>query len=273
MKRYRQFLILTVLTTTVFIYSCVQEKNDAATVLANGHWIDLTWSFDENTVYWPTNVKFSHDTVFYGINDKGYFYSSFKYSAEEHGGTHFDAPIHFAQGGRTIEQITVQELTGPAIVVDVSEQAALNRDYLISTHDFVNWEKKYGRIPDQTIVLLNTGFGKFWNDHEKYTGTTKSGTVGVDELHFPGLDPEAAKWLVEERKINAVGLDTPSIDYGQSKDFQTHRFLCAHNVTAYENIANLGQVPPTGSYLVVAPMKIRGGSGSPLRLFAWVPGL
>lgn len=273
MQYYRRFLIPAVVIACISLFSCVREKQDAASVLAGGHWVDLTWSFDENTVYWPTNVKFKHDTVFYGINDKGYFYSSFKYSAEEHGGTHFDAPIHFAQGGRTIEQITVQELTGKAIVVDVSEQSEINRDYLIITEDFLDWEKKYGRIPEQTIVLLNTGFGKYWNDHEKYTGTTKSGTVGVDELHFPGLDPEAAKWLVTERNIKAVGIDTPSIDYGQSKEFLTHRSLCASNVTAYENIANLDQVPPTGSYLVAAPMKIKGGSGSPLRLFAWVPGV
>jgi len=273
MKNYAAFLIPAVLTAVMFTYSCVQEKPDAARVLADGRWIDLTWDFEESTVYWPTNISFKHDTVFYGINDKGYFYSSFKYSAEEHGGTHFDAPIHFAQGGRTIEQITLKELTGPALVVDVSEQSSLNRDYLVSTDDFLGWEKKYGLIPEHSIILLNTGFGKYWNDHEKYTGTLKSGAEGVAEMHFPGLDPEAANWLVKERKIKAVGIDTPSIDYGQSKDFQTHRSLCASNVTVYENIANLGQVPPTGAYLVAAPMKIKGGSGSPLRLFVWVPGL
>ncbi|MEI7829566.1 MAG: cyclase family protein [Prolixibacteraceae bacterium] len=257
----------------IFSISCNQTKPDTAKLLAGGKWIDLTWDFEESTVYWPTNVAFKHDTVFYGINDKGYFYASFKYSAEEHGGTHFDAPLHFSQGGRSIEKITPDELTGPAIVVDVSEQSAQNRDYLVCSEDFLSWEKKYGRIPEHAIVLLHSGFGKYWSDHEKYTGTLKNGTEGVAGLHFPGLDPKAANWLAKERKIKAVGIDTPSIDFGQSKDFQTHRSLCGNDITAYENIANLEKIPATGSYLVAAPMKIKGGSGSPLRLLVWVPDL
>jgi kynurenine formamidase len=255
----------------IFSVSCNQPQNDPARMLASGSWLDLTWDFDASTVYWPTDDPFKHDTVSCGINAKGYFYSSFKYSAEEHGGTHFDAPLHFAQGGRSIEQITTDELTGRAIVIDISQQSAQNRDYMITPDDFLKWEKTNGTIPDKSIVLLYTGFGNYWNDHEKYTGTTKSGTAGVEELHFPGLGPDGASWLVKERKIKAVGIDTPSIDYGQSKDFQTHRFLCANNVTAYENIAHLDQVPAKGSYIVAAPMKIKGGSGSPLRLLAWVP--
>ncbi len=223
------------------------------------------------TVYWPTNVTFKHDTVFYGINDKGYFYSSFKYSAEEHGGTHFDAPLHFAQGGRSIDQIDIKELTGPAIVIDISAQTSLNRDYIVTADDFLNWEKIYGIIPDNSIVLLFTGFGKYWEDHLMYTGTLKSGVEGVEELHFPGLGSPAADWLVKERKIKAVGIDTPSIDFGQSKDFLAHRSLCGNNTTVYENVAHLEKLPPTGSYIVAAPMKIKGGSGSPLRLLAWVP--
>jgi len=272
MKKHNNLLLAFFLLLIILVISCNQKKNDVAAVLAGGRWIDLTWDFEESTVYWPTNVPFKHDTVFYGINDNGYFYSSFKYSAEEHGGTHFDAPLHFAQGGRSIAQITPDELTGMAIVVDVSAQSAQNRNHLISVADFLEWEKIHGLIPEHSIVLLNTGFGEFWSDHEKYTGTLRKGAEGVAEMHFPGLDPEAAKWLVTERKIKAVGLDTPSIDYGQSKDFETHRILCANNVTVYENVANLSQIPPTGAYLVAAPMKIKGGSGSPLRLLAWVPG-
>jgi kynurenine formamidase len=262
-------LLLPLLLATLF--SCNHTTPDAATFLAGGKWIDLTYDFDENSVYWPTNVPFRHDTVSFGINASGYFYSSFRFSAEEHGGTHFDSPLHFAAGGRSIEQIPADELTGPAISVDVSSGSARDRDYLVTTGDFAQWEKQHGRIPEKSIVLLHTGFGQYWKDHLKYTGTLKLGAGGVAELHFPGLSPEAAKWLVVNRKIKAVGIDTPSIDFGQSKDFMTHRILCGSNVTAYENIANLGQLPATGTYLVAAPMKIRGGSGSPLRLLAWVP--
>jgi kynurenine formamidase len=263
---------LVFILSLVALVSCNPASPDAAKFLAAGHWIDLTWDFDQHTVYWPTNITFKHDTVFYGFNDKGYFYASFKYSAEEHGGTHFDAPLHFAQGGRSVEQITTDELTGQAIVLDVTAQSVKNRDYLVTTHDFLQWEKEWGEIPDKAIVLLHTGFGRFWGDPEKYSGTLKSGVAGVAELHFPGLDPEAADWLARERNIKSVGIDTPSIDYGQSTDFRTHRSLCGNNITAYENIANLEQLPPKGAYLVAAPMKIKGGSGSPLRLLAWVPG-
>jgi kynurenine formamidase len=263
---------LVVFLCLISLISCNQKTPDVATLLSAGHWIDLTWDFEESTVYWPTNVPYKHDTVFYGINEKGYFYSSFKYSAEEHGGTHFDAPLHFAQGGRSIEQIPAEELTGQAVVIDVSAPSAKNRDYLVTADDFLQWEKEHGKIPERSIVLLHTGFGKYWTDHEKYTGTLKSGAEGVAELHFPGLSAEGAKWLVNERKIKAVGIDTPSIDFGQSKDFMAHRTLCGDNVTAYENIAHLVELPPTGSYIVAAPMKIKGGSGSPLRILAWVPG-
>jgi len=164
----------------------------------------------------------------------------------------------------------VEEFTGPAVVVDVSAQSEQNRDYLITVDDFLNWEKQHGEIPARSIVLLHTGFGKYWGDREKYTGTLKTGAEGVAELHFPGLSPEATDWLVQVRKIKAAGIDTPSIDFGQSKDFLTHRSLCGNNVTAYENIANLEKIPATGSYVVAAPMKIKGGSGSPLRIIAWV---
>ena len=254
----------------VITLSCNQSRPDIAKVLSGGKWIDLSWDFDENTVYWPTDVPFKHDTVFYGLSEKGYFYSTFKYAAEEHGGTHFDSPLHFLKGGRSIEQVPVTDLTGMAVVIDVSGQSTKDRDYLVRRSDFVEWEKKYGVIPEHSIVLLHTGYGKFWNDHEKYTGTLKTGVAAVAELHFPGLDAEAADWLAKERKIKAVGIDTPSIDFGQSKDFKAHISLCSNNITIYENVANLEQVPATGGYLIAAPMKIKGGSGSPLRLLAWV---
>ncbi|HBG23508.1 MAG: hypothetical protein A2X17_09030 [Bacteroidetes bacterium GWF2_41_61] len=262
---------LFILVAVVVTLSCNHKAVSVSEFLSSGEWVDLTWDYEQSTVYWPTNVTFKHDTVFYGINDKGYFYSSFKYSAEEHGGTHFDAPLHFAQGGRSVEQINVEEFTGEAIVVDVAERCADNRNYLITEDDFISWEKDNGTIPKGSIVLLNTGFGKYWGDPLQYTGTVNSGDLGVEELQFPGLSPEGAQWLVKTREIKAVGIDTPSIDFGQSKDFLTHRFLCGNDITAYENIANLHLLPAKGAYVVAAPMKIKGGSGSPLRIIAWIP--
>jgi len=261
----------------LILISCDNEKKnstqtpDLTALLQNAQWIDLTYSFDENSVYWPTNTPFKHDTVFCGINDKGYFYSSFKFSAEEHGGTHFDAPIHFSANKNTIEKVPLLQLKGPGVVVNVAEKALKNRDYLISVEDFLDWEKKYGRIPDNAIVLVYTGHDElYYSNREKCLGTNLTGAAAVPQLHFPGLSAEGAKWLAEERKINAVGLDTPSIDYGQSSDFMAHRILCEHSLTVYENVANLDKLPESGSYIIALPMKIKGGSGSPLRIVAIV---
>ncbi|MBD0297112.1 MAG: cyclase family protein, partial [Flavisolibacter sp.] len=101
---------------------------------------------------------------------------------------------------------------------------------------------------------------------------TMRGTEGVAQLHFPGIHPDAAQWLVQHRKIKAVGLDTPSVDYGQSKDFKPHQLLYAQNICGFENVANLNQLPVKGAYIIALPMKIKGGSGGPLRIIAWLQG-
>ncbi len=260
------FLLLLVFTAI----GCKQETREIH-AFRQGKWIDLTYAFDEQSVYWPTNIPFTHDTVFEGINDKGYYYSSFRYCAEEHGGTHFDAPLHFFEGGNSIDEVPVEQLMGEGVVIDVRDSAKANRDYQISIADIQAWEKQHGRIPDQAIVLINTGFHQFYPDKLKYTGTTLTGAEGVANLHFPGIHPDAAKFLATERKINGIGLDTPSIDYGQSKEFMTHRTLFANNVTAYENVANMDELPAKGSWIMALPMKIKGGSGAPLRLLAFIP--
>ncbi len=250
--------------------SCTQK--DPIAVLMDARWVDLTYDFDENTIYWPTNTPFSKDTVFYGMTDKGYFYASFIYTAEEHGGTHFDAPLHFGHpGSPTVEQIPLQQLMGPGVVVDVSEQTLGDRDYLVSVSDFMEWETRHGLIPAHSIILLRTGYGQFWPDPLAYTGTDLKGEEAVAHLRFPGLDPAAAQWLVDNRNINAIGLDTPSIDRGQSVYFKAHRILCEAEITIYENVANLDKLPESGSFIIALPMKIKGGSGAPLRIIAMLP--
>ncbi|HEY4643237.1 MAG TPA: cyclase family protein, partial [Bacteroidota bacterium] len=129
---------------------------------------------------------------------------------------------------------------------------------------------RHGRIPQKAIVLIRTGYGSFWPDREKYMGTPERGTEAVAKLHFPGLHPDAAKWLIDERSVKAVGLDTPSIDHGQSTQFESHVTLFEANVPAFENVANLDQLPVNGFTVVALPMKIRGGSGGPLRIIALV---
>lgn len=245
----------------------------ATKVSTEGTVVDLTHPFDADTIYWPTAPEgFVLETDFAGVTEQGYYYAAHHFRAPEHGGTHLDAPIHFAAGGWTVDEIPVERLIGPGIVVDVAAKAAADRDYRVSVDDFAAWEREHGRIPDGAIVLLRTGFGRFWPDRARYLGTARRGAEAVAELHFPGLDPAAARWLVSERKLDAIGLDTPSIDYGQSKLFESHRALFAANVPAFENVAHLERLPATGFTVVALPMKIRGGSGGPLRIVAILPG-
>lgn len=236
-----------------------------------GKWIDLSYDFSDQTIYWVTAEPFKRTTVAEGKTKGGYYYSAYNFSGAEHGGTHIDAPVHFAEGKKTVDQFEVAELTGPAFKIDVSANAGANRDYLISVEDLQKWEAANGALPAGAIVLLQTGYGKFWPDKKAYLGTDRTGPDAVAELHFPGLDPAAANWLVKERKIKAVGIDTASIDRGQSTDFQSHVNLMTNNVPAFENVANLDQLPVKGATVIALPMKIKGGSGAPLRIIAFVP--
>ena len=237
-------------------------------VIPTGRVVDLTHAFDANSVYWPTAEPFKLETDFEGMTEKGYYYSAYRYSAAEHGGTHLDSPVHFAKGRHTVDQIPLQQLIGAAIVIDVTRQCAANADYQIGVADFQSWERRNGRIAPGTIVLLRTGFGKYYSDRKKYLGTEERGAGAVAKLHFPGLDPAAARWLTENRSIKAIGLDTPSIDYGQSTFFESHRTLFDKNIPAFENVANLEQLPLKGFSVIALPMKIKGGSGGPPRIVA-----
>lgn len=235
-------------------------------------WIDLTYPFSAETPYWPNNPRgFEMDTLFEGHTHGGYYYSSYSFYAPEHGGTHLDAPVHFAEGKMTVDQIALDQLMGQAIVIDVSAKALKNRDYLIQITDILDWEKKYGHVKEGAMILFRTGYGKFYPDRKTYFGTDKMGEEGIPLLHFPGLAPDAAQFLATKRKVKAVGIDTPSIDYGQSKDFFAHRILLGENIPVFENVAHLDQLPDTGIYLIALPMLIKDGSGGPLRIIAGLP--
>ena len=236
-----------------------------------GRWIDLTHSFGASTIYWPSDTAgFQLTELSFGPTPGGWFYASYEFASAEHGGTHLDAPIHFAEGRLTNDEIPLSGLMGPAAVVDVSARATA--DYLVTVADLTAWEDAYGQIPDGGILLIRTGWGLRWDDRASYLGTDLTGPEAVPELHFPGVGPEAAEWLVANRGIVAIGIDTPSIDYGQSADFRSHVILYAENLSGFENVANLDLLPEAGSYVVALPMKIEGGSGGPLRIVAFVPG-
>ncbi len=257
------------LSLLLFVIFAAPVMAQRVPVLPAGRVVDLSHPFDANTVYWPTAEGFKLDTDFEGMTDKGYFYSAYRYSAAEHGGTHLDAPVHFAKGRHTVDQIPLEQLMGNGIVIDVTSQCATNPDYQVSVADLQNWERRNGRIAPGTIVLLRTGFGKRYPDRKSYLGTEERGAGAVAKLHFPGLDPAAARWLTQNRSIKAIGLDTASIDFGQSTLFESHRILMEKNIPAFENVANLELLPAKGFSVIALPMKIKNGSGGPLRIVAF----
>ncbi len=256
----------------LFLPSCQQIEpttiDENNTALSFSKIVDLSHDYSGETVYWVTAKEFKLDTVFAGQTEKGYYYSAFNFETAEHGGTHIDAPIHFSETGQTVDQIPLTRLIGDAIKIDVSANAANDPDYLISVQDLEKWEESYGQIPEGSIVLLQSGFGKYYPNKVKYLGTAERGEEAVQKLHFPGLSPDAAQWLVDNRSIKAIGIDTPSIDYGQSEYFESHVILLSKNIPAFENLTNLDQLPEIGFSIIALPIKIKGGSGGPLRIIA-----
>lgn len=234
--------------------------------------IDLSHTYDEQTIFWPTaaeGFKLHHDAE--GMTPAGYYYAANSFSTAEHGGTHLDAPVHFAQGHPSVDQIPVERFLGPAVVVDVTAQSAASADYQITVEDLQRTEREQGAIPRDAIVLLRTGFSQRWPDASRYLGTAEHGEQAVAKLHFPGLHPDAAKWLVANHPIKAIGIDTASIDYGQSSLFETHRTLYAADLPAFENLTSLERLPARGAFIVALPMKIGKGTGAPLRAVAILP--
>ena len=236
-----------------------------------GALVDLSHPYDAQAIFWPTAKPFRLDRVADGMTPGGYYYAANDFFTSEHGGTHVDAPIHFAQGHQTVDQLPLDRLLGPAVVIDVTDAAGRDADYQVTADDIRRAEARDGRIPDRAIVLIRTGYSKRWPDAAAYLGTADRGEAAVARLHFPGLHPDAAAWLIANRPIAAIGIDTASIDYGQSTTFASHRALFARDIPAFENLAALERLPTRGANVIALPMKIAGGSGAPLRVVAILP--
>lgn len=272
--------LLAVLVFSLALASCAaptqpqpqqsQPQQQSQAAFPSGVVVDLSHPYDEQTVFWPTAEGFELEKVADGLTEKGYYYAANNFKTAEHGGTHIDAPVHFAAGRHTVDQIPLEQLMGAAVVVDVSAACERDADYQVSVEDLAAWEREHGAIPAGAILILRTGFGRRWPDRKSYMGTDERGPGAVAKLHFPGLHPEAARWLVANRNVKAVGLDTPSIDYGQSTLFESHRALFDRNIPAFENLANLDRLPARDFHVIALPMKIKGGSGGPLRIIAIV---
>ena len=241
----------------------------AALDLEGARLVDLTHPFDARTIYWPTARPFTLEPVAHGMTEGGYWYAANNFSAAEHGGTHLDAPIHFAEGRWTADEIPLDRLIGPAVVVDIADKAARDPDALLTRADVEAFEARGGRIPDGSILLVRSGWDRYWDDRARYLGSPAPGDTA--HLHFPGVAGDVAAWLTTARRLRAIGIDTASIDHGPSRDFRAHRALTNANVPIFENLAELGALPPRGATFIGLPMKIRGGSGGPLRAVAVLP--
>jgi kynurenine formamidase len=232
--------------------------------------IDLTHAFDERTLYWPTSPSsFALTRLTAGTTPGGWFYAANSFCAPEHGGTHLDAPFHFASSGATTDRVPLSRLVAPAVVLEIARQAAADPDYRLTREDVATWEKQHGTIPKGSIALLRTGWSARWPDRKRYFGDDTPNDAS--RLHFPSFGEQAARVLILDRHVAAIGVDTASIDYGHSSDFPVHRVAGSADVPAFENLANLEHVPATGAWVVALPMKIAGGSGGPLRIVALVP--
>lgn len=245
------------------VHQIVAPGIDAARV------IDLTYTFDEHTIYWPTATPFHLKAVARGKTPGGYWYAANDFCGAEHGGTHLDAPIHFAEGGWTTAEIPVGRLIGLAAIVDIKARAARDPDAELLVEDLVGWERMHGRIPDGAIVVLYSGWGVRWPDRARYLGTARQGDT--DNLHFPGFSRAAAEFLARERRVGAVATDTASIDPGNSGDFPAHRVFGAANMPVLENVAALERLPAAGATIIALPMKIGGGTGGPARVIGILP--
>ena len=238
--------------------------------LATARVVDLSWSYGEDTLYWPTSPSaFELEELAHGVTEGGWFYSANRLSTPEHGGTHLDAPIHFHDDVWTAAEIPVERFVRPAVVIDVAAKAAEDADYQLSAEDVAAWEKAHGPVPEGAIVLLRTGWDARWPDRLAYLGDDTPGDAS--KLHFPSYGEAATRVLVE-RGVVGLGVDTASIDPGNSKTFPVHRVAAADNVFGLETLRGLGELPPTGAWVAALPMKIEGGSGGPARVVALVPG-
>jgi kynurenine formamidase len=192
-------------------------------------------------------------------------YNLYEWRLNEHTGTHLDAPIHFSDAGATVEQIAGDTLVVPLAVINVADKAAKDPDYQLSRADLAAWERRHGRLPDNACVAMHSGWAAYVTDPAKYVGRDANGV-----MHFPGIAPDAAAWLIKERKIAGLAVDTLSLDYGASKDFKTHHLWLPSGRWGLENVAALDRLPATGATLIVGVTKTKGATGAPARLFALV---
>ncbi len=229
--------------------------------------IDLTYPLSPDSLYWPTGSRFEHQQLDWGMSEGGYWYASAAFSSPEHLGTHLDAPIHFGENGWANADIPIERLFAHGVVIDITSKSNASADATLSVDDIEAWEQRNDTLQEGSIVIVRTGWASGWPDWETYYGS--STPTDVATLHFPGISPEAAQALVN-RGIFGVGIDTASIDPGNSSTFEAHQILAAANVFNLENLTNVDGLPEAGFDIIALPMKIKDGTGGPARVVAIV---
>ena len=258
------FLVLSfVVLTALFSQNMRHDSKLESIPSGKTRVLDLSYAINDKLVPWPGDEKFFEAKVNASVEKNGYFTRSFWML--EHYGTHLDAPAHFPPGKTTVDQIPAKQLFGPAVVVDVRAESDKNADYQLVAARIEDWEKRHARIPEGAIVLLRTGWASRWPDPQRYRNQDVQG-----KMHFPGFSAGAAKLLIE-RKVSGLGCDTMSIDYGVSGDFAVHHLALGAGLYHLENLADLTELPESGAFLIAAPIKLEGGSGGPVRVFALLP--
>lgn len=257
----------TVVIASIFALALLlfaQHHNTAPEATSFRSVVDLTHAVGPDTPNYEATVKpvFQARTLD-TVEKNGYFLREI--TLPEHFGTHIDAPAHFVQGLWTVEQIPTERLVAPLVVIDVRNEARANADYQVSVDDIAGWEKSHGPIPQGSVVIARTGWESRWRSPQDYRHADDKGV-----LHFPGYSQEAAQFLVQGRNIIGLGIDTLSVDYGPSKDYPVHKYTLSHSLYHLENVANLENVPESGATVVVAPIKLEGGSGGPVRILALI---
>lgn len=245
------------------------DEGVSATAIEDRQVVDLTHALSPDSLYWPNGTPFEWERQTWGYSEDGKWYAMARFSMPEHLGTHLDAPIHFAPDAWTNAEIPVRRFIGPAVLIDIAERAANNADAVLEAADLEAWEAAHGRVPEGAIVLVRSGWSLRWPDWNDYYGSDDP--FDTTALHFPGVSPEAAAWIVE-RGVSGVGIDTASIDPGKDLDFRSHRILAAAGVFNLENLTGLEQLPAQGATLIALPIKIAGGSGGPARVVALLAG-
>tara|TARA_R110002072_G_scaffold303121_1_gene494507 strand:- start:25233 stop:26042 length:810 start_codon:yes stop_codon:yes gene_type:complete len=229
------------------------------------HIIDLTHALNDRNAYWPgPGYKPFRLTTIATIEKDGVLSKAF--SMPEHLGTHIDAPNHFETGQPDLSMISPAQFFAPGVVIDIAARAEVDADTTLTVKDIHDWEATHGRIPEGAIVLLHTGWGRFWNNYSRYKNQDAMG-----KLHFPSYSGEAAQFLIHDRKAKGLGIDNLSIDSGISKDFAVHHIVNKAGRYGLENVAALEKLPARGFFLIVAPIRIEAGSGGPTRILAVLP--